>query len=133
MDEVQKHEKFSKHFSSRRDSEIVDLTMIRHQRLDLWLISPNPALVNSDVRNLVTQYFWLEVVGAKTTKCYCFTKVYNSITKSIKQQAYDEFVYTIEEKYHKLYKSTEDGIASGRNYNFNVKLWGFIGGLVLLS
>lgn len=132
IDEVQKHEKFSKHFSSRRDSEIVDLTMIRHQRLDLWLISPNPALVNSDVRNLVTQYFWLEVVGAKTTKCYCFTKVYNSITKSIKQQAYDEFVYTIEEKYHKLYKSTEDGIASGRNYNFNVKLWGFIGGLVFV-
>ncbi|MDC4847526.1 hypothetical protein OHV92_17960, partial [Acinetobacter baumannii] len=80
----------------------------------------------------VTQYFWLEVVGAKTTKCYCFTKVYNSITKSIKQQAYDEFVYTIEEKYHKLYKSTEDGIASGRNYNFNVKLWGFIGGLVFV-
>lgn len=132
MDEVQKHDKFSKHFSNRRDSEIVDLTMIRHKRIDIWMISPDPALVNSDVRNLVTQYYWLDVVGDKTTKCYCFHKVHNRVTKSIKMQAYDEFVYKIEEKYYSLYKSTEDGKPSGRNHNFNVKLWGFIGGLVVV-
>ena len=132
MDEVQKHDKFSKHFSNRRDSEIVDLTMIRHKRIDIWMISPDPALVNSDVRNLVTQYYWLDVVGDKTTKCYCFHKVHNRVTKSIKMQAYDEFVYKIEEKYYNLYKSTEDGKPSGRNHNFNVKLWGFIGGMVIV-
>lgn len=133
IDEVQKHDKFSKHFSSRRDSEIVDLTMIRHQRIDIWMISPNPTLVNKDVRDLVTQYWWLEVISAKATKCYCFTKVYINITKSVKMQAYEEFVYILEEKYHNLYKSTEDGKPSGRNYNFNMKLWGFVGGLVVVT
>jgi len=129
IDEVQMHEKYSKHFSNRRDGEIAGLTMIRHKRQDIWMISPNPALVNSDVRNLVNQYFWLEPVGQKTTKCFCFDKVYNNITKSVKNNAYDEFTYTIEEKYHKLYKSTEDGKPSGRNFNINMKLISFIVGM----
>lgn len=132
IDEVQMHEKYSKHFSHRRDGEIAGLTMIRHKRQDIWMISPNPALVNSDVRNLVNQYFWLEPVGQKTTKCFCFDKVYNNITKSVKNNAYDEFTYTIEEKYHKLYKSTEDGKPSGRNFNLNMKLISFITGLVIV-
>lgn len=132
IDEVQMHEKFSKHFSSRRDSEIAGLTMIRHKRQDIWMISPNPALVNSDVRNLVNQYFWLEPVGKKTTKCYCFDKVYTNITKSVKKQAYDEFSYDIQEKYYSLYKSTEDGKASGRNFNLNMKLIGFIVGMAVV-
>lgn len=132
IDEVQMHEKFSKHFSNRRDSEIAELTMIRHKRIDLWLISPSPTLVNKDVRDLVTQYYYLEPTGKKTTKCYCFTKVVINVNKSTKQQVYDEFIYAIEEKYYKLYKSTVDGKASGRNYNFNVKFWGFIGGLVVV-
>lgn len=130
IDEVQKHEKFSKHFSSRRDSEIVDLTMIRHKRQDIWMISPDPALVNSDVRNLVNQYFYLEAAGKKTTKAFCFDRVKSTVTKSVKTQAFDEFIYTIEEKYYKLYKSTEDGVASGRTRNVNMKLIGFIAGTV---
>jgi len=129
IDEVQMHEKFSKHFSSRRDSEIAGLTMIRHKRQDIWMISPNPALVNSDVRNLVNQYFWLEPVGKKTTKCFCFDKVYTNITKSVKNNAYDEFTYSIEEKFYNLYKTTEDGKPSGRNFNLNMKLISFITGL----
>lgn len=132
IDEVQMHEKFSKHFSSRRDSEIAGLTMIRHKRQDIWMISPNPALVNSDVRNLVNQYFWLEPVGKKTTKCFCFDKVYNNVTKSVKNNAYDEFTYTIDEKYYKLYKSTIDGQASGRNFNINMKLIGFLVGMSIV-
>lgn len=132
IDEVQMHEKFSKHFSSRRDSEIAGLTMIRHKRQDIWMISPNPTLVNKDVRDLVNQYFWLEPVGKSTTKCFCFDKVYVNITKSVKNNAFDEFVYTIEEKYWKLYKSTEDGKASGRNYNVNMKLIGFIVGMLFV-
>ncbi|MEN8322263.1 zonular occludens toxin domain-containing protein [Acinetobacter junii] len=132
IDEVQMHEKFSKHFSNRRDSEIAELTMIRHKRIDLWLISPSPTLVNKDVRDLVTQYYYLEPTGKKTTKCYCFTKVVINVTKSTKQQAYDEFMYAIEEKYYKLYKSTADGKPSGRNHNFNWKLLGFIAGMVVV-
>lgn len=132
IDEVQMHEKYSKHFSNRRDGEIAGLTMIRHKRQDIWMISPNPALVNSDVRNLVNQYYWLEPVGKKTTKCFCFDKVYNNVTKSVKNNAYDEFTYTIEEKYYKLYKSTIDGQASGRNFNINMKLISFIVGMVIV-
>lgn len=129
IDEVQMHEKFSKHFSNRRDSEIAQLTMIRHKRIDIWLISPSPTLVNKDVRDLVTQYYYLEPTGKFTTKCFCFTKVQINVTKSIKTSAYDEFVYKIEEKYWKLYESTEDGKASGRNFNLNIKLIGFIVGM----
>ncbi|MBJ8554798.1 zonular occludens toxin domain-containing protein [Acinetobacter bereziniae] len=132
IDEVQMHEKFSKHFSNRRDGEIAGLTMIRHKRQDIWMISPNPALVNSDVRNLVNQYFWLEPVGKKTTKCFCFDKVYNNVTKTVKNNAYDEFTYSIDEKFYKLYKSTIDGKASGRNFNLNIKLISFIVGLVIV-
>lgn len=132
IDEVQMHEKFSKHFSSRRDSEIAGLTMIRHKRQDIWMISPNPTLVNKDVRDLVNQYFWLEPVGKSTTKCFCFDKVYVNMTKSVKNNAFDEFSYNIEEKYWKLYKSTEDGKASGRNYNVNMKLIGFIVGMLIV-
>lgn len=132
IDEIQMHEKFSKHFSSRRDSEIADLSMIRHKRIDIWLISPNPALVNSDVRNLVNQYVWLEIMSEKVTKGWCFTKVYNTVNTNLKNTAYDEFTYTIEEKYYTLYESTEDGGASGRNAVINYKLWGFIGGMVII-
>ena len=132
IDEIQMHEKFSKHFSSRRDSEIADLSMIRHKRIDIWMISPNPALVNSDVRNLVNQYVWLEIASEKVTKAWCFTKVYNTVNKNLKNTAYDEFTYTIEEKYYTLYESTEDGEASGRNAVINYKLWGFIGGMVII-
>lgn len=132
FDEIQMHDKFSKHFSSRRDGEIADLTMIRHKHIDLWLISPNPALVNSDVRNIVNQYYWLEIASKKVTKGWCFTRVYNNVTKTIKNQAYDEFSYSIEEKYYKLYKSTEDGNASGRNAIINFKLISFIIGIVLV-
>lgn len=132
IDEVQMHEKFSKHFSSRRDSEIAQLTMIRHRHCDIWLISPRPTLVNSDVRDLVTQFYWLEAAGKKTTKCYCFDKVYNSVTKSIKNHAYEEFTYSIEEKYYSMYKSTEDGTASGRTYNINMKLIGFVVGISIV-
>jgi len=131
-DEVQMHEKYSKHFSTRRDGEIAGLTMIRHKRIDVWMISPQPTLVNKDVRDLVNQYFWLEPVGKKMTKCFCFDKVYINITKSVKNNAYDEFTYPIEEKYHKLYKSTEDGKPSGRNFNLNMKLISFITGLVIV-
>lgn len=132
IDEVQMHDKFSKHFSSRRDSEIAQLTMIRHKHCDIWLISPDPAQVNSDVRNLVNQYYFLETAGKKTTKCYCFDRVKNNVTKSIKNQAYEEFTYSIEEKYYSMYKSTEDGTASGRTYNINMKLIGFVVGLIIV-
>lgn len=132
IDEVQMHEKFSKHFSNRRDSEIAQLTMIRHKRIDIWLISPSPTLVNKDVRDLVTQYYYIEPTGKYTSKCFCFTKVQINVTKSIKASAYDEFHYKIEEKYWSLYKSTEDGKASGRNFNLNIKLIGFIVGITVV-
>lgn len=133
IDEVQMHEKFSKHFSTRRDGEIAGLTMIRHKRQDIWMISPQPTLVNKDVRDLVNQYFWLEPVGSETTKCFCFDKVYVNMTKSIKEKnAYDTFTYTIQEKYYNLYKSTIDGKASGRNFNLNIKLISFVFGLVIV-
>lgn len=132
IDECQAHEKFSKHFSNRRDSEIVDLTMIRHHHLDMWLISPNPTLVNKDVRDLVNVHVCLEANGKKTTKAYCFDKVQINLTKSVKQRAFDEFTYAIEPKYCAMYKSTEDGQASRRTYNVNVKLISFIVGLIVV-
>lgn len=132
IDEVQTHEKFSKHFSSRRDSEIVDITMVRHNHCDIWMTSPDPALLNADVRKLVNQYIYCEANGSKTSKAYCFTKVQNSITKSVKVQAYDEYTYSIEEKYYKLYTSTKDGNSSGRAYHRNIKLMGFIGGMAII-
>ncbi|WP_171496370.1 zonular occludens toxin domain-containing protein [Acinetobacter nosocomialis] len=132
IDEVQTHEKFSKHFSSRRDAEIVDVTMVRHNHCDIWMTSPSPTLLNSDIRNLVNQYIYCEASGSKTSKAYCFTKVQNSITKSVKVQAYDEYTYSIEEKYYKLYTSTKDGNSSGRAYHRNIKLMGFIGGMAII-
>lgn len=132
IDECQSHEKFSKHFSNRRDSEIVDLTMIRHNHCDMWLISPNPTLVNKDVRDLVNVHVCLEANGAKTAKAYCFDKVQLNLSKSVKQRAFDEFTYTIEDKYCAMYKSTEDGEPSRRTYNVNVKLISFIAGLILV-
>lgn len=131
IDECQAHEKFSKHFSSRRDSEIVDLTMIRHLHLDMWLISPNPTLVNKDVRDLVNHHIALEAVGKKTTKAYCFEKPQLNLSKQVKLRAFDEFTYTIEDKYCEMYMSTEDGAPSNRTYHTNMKLIGFIVGVCL--
>lgn len=132
IDECQKHEKFSKHFSTRRDSEIVDLTMIRHNHHDMWLISPNPTLVNKDVRDLVNNHICLEANGKKTTKAYCFDKSIVNLSKSVKNQAYDTYTYEIEEKYCNMYKSTEDGMPSRRTYNINIKLISFIAGLIFV-
>lgn len=132
IDECQKHEKFSKHFSNRRDSEIVDLTMIRHNLCDMWLISPNPTLVNKDVRDLVNVHVCLEANGAKTAKAYCFDKVQLNLTKSTKQRAFDEFTYKIEDKYCQMYKSTESGEPSRRTYNVNIKLISFLIGLAFI-
>lgn len=132
IDECQKHEKFSKHFSTRRDSEIVDLTMIRHNRCSMWLISPNATLVNKDVRDLVNCHIFLEANGSKTTKAYCFDKVVINLNKSAKTKAYDEFTYEIEPKYCQMYKSTEDGVPSGRTYHPNIKLISFIVGMIFI-
>lgn len=132
IDECQKHEKFSKHFSNRRDSEIVDLTMIRHNLCDMWLISPNPTLVNKDVRDLVNTHICLEANGEKTAKAYCFDKVQLNLTKSTKQRAFDEFTYKIEDKYCQMYKSTESGEPSRRKYNVNIKLISFLIGLAFI-
>lgn len=133
IDECQAHEKFSKHFSNRRDSEIVDLTMIRHHHLDMWLISPNPTLVNKDVRDLVNVHVCLEANGKETTKAFCFDKVQINLTKSVKQRAFDEFTYAIEPKYCAMYKSTEDGTPSRRTYNVNFKLISFVVGLIFVT
>lgn len=133
IDECQAHEKFSKHFSNRRDSEIVDLTMIRHHHLDMWLISPNPTLVNKDVRDLVNVHVCLEANGKETTKAFCFDKVQINLTKSVKQRAFDEFTYSIEPKYCAMYKSTEDGTPSRRTYNVNFKLISFVVGLIFVT
>lgn len=132
IDECQAHEKFSKHFSNRRDAEIVDLTMIRHNHLDMWLISPNPTLVNKDVRDLVNTHVCLEAVGKKTTKAYCFDKVQLNLTKQTKARAFDEFVYQIEEKYGNMYMSTADGKPSKRTYHINMKLISFIIGICII-
>lgn len=133
IDECQAHEKFSKHFSNRRDSEIVDLTMIRHRHLDMWLISPNPTLVNKDVRDLVNVHVCLEANGKETTKAFCFDKVQINLTKAVKQRAFDEFTYSIEPKYCAMYKSTEDGTPSRRTYNVNFKLISFVVGLIFVT
>lgn len=132
IDECQKHEKFSKHFSNRRDSEIVDLTMIRHNLCDMWLISPNPTLVNKDVRDLVNTHICLEANGSKTAKAFCFDKVQLNLSKSVKLRAFDEFTYTIEDKYCAMYKSTESGEPSRRTYNRNIKLISFVVGLIFV-
>lgn len=131
IDEVQYNEKFSKHFGARRDKEIVDLTMIRHRHCDIWLISPSPALLNADVRNLVNMFYHLEPVGEKTTKAYCFDKPKLNVTKAVKMHAYDEFTYTIEDKYGEMYETAADGEGSGRAFNRNMKLISFIFGIVI--
>lgn len=133
IDEIQKQEKFSKYFSSRRNDEVSDLSMIRHRRIDIWMISPDPAMVNSDIRNLVNDYVYLESAGKKTTKAYCFTKPHLKVSKSIKNQAYDEFIYTIEDKYCAMYWSTEDGKPSGRNHKTNIKLISFVLSIIFIA
>lgn len=126
MDEVQFNEKFSKHFSSRRDAEIVDFTQIRHKHLDVWLITPNTKLINPDIRELVSHHYYIEVASKKVSKCYVFKRAQTNITKNLKQTAMDTFTFTIEEKYWKLYKSTEDGQASDRQTHFNMNLVVFV-------
>ncbi|KAA8730789.1 hypothetical protein F4V57_14655 [Acinetobacter qingfengensis] len=132
FDEVQFHEKFSKHYSNRRDGEIVDLSMIRHRHIDIWLISPSPALVNADVKKLVNQYYWLEAQSKDVTKWWLFSKEYATVTKTIKNQALDESTYKIEEKYYNLYESTEDGTASGRSVIRNMRFVGFVVGMIFV-
>ncbi|EXB45052.1 zonular occludens toxin family protein [Acinetobacter baumannii 146457] len=126
IDELQKSEKFSKHFSSRRDSEIVDFTEIRHKHLDVWLITPNTKLINADIRELVSHHYYIEVASKKVSKCFVFKRAQTNITKNLKQTALDTFTFNIEEKYWKLYKSTEDGVASDRQTHFNMNLVVFI-------
>ncbi|MQZ29589.1 hypothetical protein F4U02_01030 [Acinetobacter haemolyticus] len=130
VDEVQFNEKFSKHFSSRRDSEIVDFTQIRHKHLDVWLITPNTKLINSDIRELVSHHYYIEVASKKVSKCYVFKRAQTNITKNLKVTAMDTFTFNIEEKYWKLYKSTEDGVASDRQTHFNMNLVTFAVGAV---
>lgn len=132
IDEVQFNEKFSRHFSSRRDQEVVDVTMIRHRHCDLWLITPNTKLLNPDIRVLVNEHWVLEINGSKTAKAYKFHEAQTSMTKSSKQKAFDEETFEIKEPYQSMYKSTEDGEASGRAHHFNVKLWGFILGMIII-
>ncbi|MCU4389289.1 zonular occludens toxin domain-containing protein [Acinetobacter courvalinii] len=134
IDELQKSEKFSKHFSSRRDSEIVDFTEIRHKHLDVWLITPNTKLINADIRELVSHHYYIEVASKKVSKCFVFKRAQTNITKGLKQTALDTFTFNIEEKYWKLYKSTEDGVASDRQTHFNMNLLVFaIGALFTLG
>ncbi|MBF7686588.1 hypothetical protein I2F17_12245 [Acinetobacter sp. B10A] len=132
IDEIQLHQTLGKNTSSRKDSAVADLSMIRHDHLDLWIISPNPALVKSDVRQLVNQYYWLEIESKTVSKGWVFTKVHNSVTKNIKNTAHEEFTYKIEEKYWKLYKTTKDGRASGRSVLINWKLIGFVIGILIV-
>jgi len=131
IDELQKSEKFSKHFSSRRDSEIVDFTEIRHKHLDVWLITPNTKLINSDIRELVSHHYYIEVASKKVSKCYLFKRAQTNITKNLKATAMDTFTFNIEEKYWKLYKSTEDGVASDRQTHFNMNLVTFVLGAIV--
>ncbi len=114
IDEVQSYEKFSLYFSKRKDEEIVDITMMRHNHHDIWMTSPDPGWVNTAIRKLVNLYIFCEATGDKTSKAWCFTRAKNEVTKTIKQTAHDEFTFSIEEKYYSLYKSTKDGKASGR-------------------
>ncbi|MDI9760572.1 zonular occludens toxin domain-containing protein [Acinetobacter baumannii] len=128
IDELQFNEKFSKHFSSRRDKEIVDITMIRHDGIDMWLITQSTKFMNSDIRELVNEHFYIEVTGKKTSKCYCFAQAQTSISKAVKKQAHDEFSYTLEQKYFDMYKSTKDGVKPTRTHHINMKLIGFVVG-----
>lgn len=132
IDEIQRHETLGKNTSSRKDSAIADLSMIRHHHFDLWIISPNPSLVKNDVRELVNQFYWLEVQSKTVSKGWIFTKPYNKVTPNIKNTAHEEFTYKIEEKYWKLYKTTEDGRPSGRSVLLNYKLIGFIVGIIIV-
>lgn len=128
IDELQFNEKFSKHFSSRRDKEVVDITMIRHDGIDMWLITQSTKFMNSDIRELVNEHFYIEVTGKKTSKCYCFAQAQTSISKAVKKQAHDEFSYTLEQKYFDMYKSTKDGVKPTRTHHINMKLIGFVVG-----
>lgn len=132
IDEVQSYEKFSLYFSKRKDEEIVDITMMRHNHHDIWMTSPDPGWVNTAIRKLVNLYIYCEATGSKTSKAWCFTRAKNEVTKSIKQTAHDDFTFDIEEKYYKLYKSTKDGKSSGRAFHRNWKLIGFVGGLIVV-
>ncbi|EHU1539772.1 zonular occludens toxin domain-containing protein [Acinetobacter baumannii] len=128
IDELQFNEKFSKHFSQRRDKEVVDITMIRHDGIDMWLITQSTKFMNSDIRELVNEHFYIEVTGKKTSKCYCFAQAQTSISKAVKKQAHDEFSYTLEQKYFDMYKSTKDGVKPTRTHHINMKLIGFVVG-----
>lgn len=132
IDEVQSYEKFSLYFSKRKDEEIVDITMMRHNHHDIWMTSPDPGWVNTAIRKLVNLYIFCEATGDKTSKAWCFTRAKNEVTKTIKQTAHDEFTFSIEEKYYSLYKSTKDGKASGRAFHRNWKLIGFVLGLAFV-
>lgn len=132
IDEVQFNEKFSRHFSSRRDQEVVDVTMIRHRHCDLWLITPNTKLLNPDIRLLVNEHWVLEINGKKTCKAFKFHDAQTSVTKSSKNKAFDEETFEIKEPYQSMYKTTEDGVASGRAHHFNIKLAGFILGMIII-
>ncbi|WP_298064007.1 zonular occludens toxin domain-containing protein [uncultured Acinetobacter sp.] len=130
MDEIQFNEKFGKHFSSRRDSEIVDFTQLRHNHIDVWLITPNTKLINTDIKEMVSEHYYIEVASKKVSKCYVFKRAQTNITKNLKATALDTFTYKIEEKYWKLYKSTKDGEASDRQTHFNMNLVTFVVGAV---
>jgi hypothetical protein len=130
MDEIQFNEKFGKHFSSRRDSEIVDFTQLRHNHIDVWLITPNTKLINTDIKEMVSEHYYVEVSSKTISKCYVFKRAQTNITKNLKATALDTFTYKIEEKYWKLYKSTKDGEASDRQTHFNMNLVTFVVGAV---
>jgi zona occludens toxin len=130
MDEIQFNEKFGKHFSSRRDSEIVDFTQLRHNHIDVWLITPNTKLINTDIKEMVSEHYYVEVASKTVSKCYVFKRAQTNITKNLKATALDTFTYKIEEKYWKLYKSTKDGEASDRQTHFNMNLVTFVVGAV---
>ena len=132
IDEVQSYEKFSLYFSKRKDEEIVDITMMRHNHHDIWMTSPDPGWVNIAIRKLVNNYIYLEATGKKTSKAWCFTRAQNQVSKSTKQTCYDEFIFTIEDKYSSLYMSTKDGQSSGRAFHRNIKLIGFVAGLIFI-
>jgi zona occludens toxin (predicted ATPase) len=130
MDEIQFNEKFGKHFSSRRDSEIVDFTQLRHNHIDVWLITPNTKLINTDIKEMVSEHYYIEVASKTVSKCYVFKRAQTNITKNLKATALDTFTYKIEEKYWKLYRSTKDGEASDRQTHFNMNLVTFVVGAV---
>lgn len=130
IDELQFNEKFSKHFSQRRDKEVVDITMIRHDGIDMWLITQSTKFMNTDIRELVNEHFYIEATGKKSSKCYCFAQAQTSISKATKKQAHDEFSYSLEQKYFDMYKSTKDGVPPKRVFHINMKLIGFIVGAV---